>query len=254
LAGELSPATLDALKLLMSRMPGPGIVFGTLFIPTNSNPVVEGPIAASPDLSYRYDSDTGVLQLRQDVGSLGPVVFDEAHIGTDGVFRDADGNVIGRYFSGSGIVIDVGVLPGYPTSPKTDQDQPKLCPDPNTENIAGRSERSLAYQEQITDLPRGLEVTLNDVRFDGCREEDGTMLEAKGLGFAAMMDGPNDWRDWFTGLAGLENQMERQNDAAAGRNVEWHFAEQPVANFFRAFAVDEGLTNIHVIYTPPRLR
>jgi hypothetical protein len=62
------------------------------------------------------------------------------------------------------------------------KDQPQLCPDPTAESVAGRSERSLAYQQQITGLPRGLEVKLNGVRFDGFREEDGTMLEAKGPG------------------------------------------------------------------------
>jgi hypothetical protein len=78
------------------------------------------------------------------------------------------------------------------------------------------------------------------------------MLEAKGPGFEKMMDGPSDWQDWFTGLAGLKDQMERQNDAVAGRKIEWHFAEQEVADFFRAFAINERLTNIRVIYSPPR--
>jgi hypothetical protein len=110
MASQLAPTTLDALKLLMARMSGAGIVFGTLFIPTDSSPIVEGQITGSPDLSYRYDSDTGILQLRQDIGSLGPVVFDEAHIGTDGLFRDAQGQVIGRFLSGGGVVIDAGAL------------------------------------------------------------------------------------------------------------------------------------------------
>jgi hypothetical protein len=256
MAGELTPTTLDALKLLMVRMSGASIVFGTLFIPTNSDPIVEGQIAGSPEVSYRYDSDTGILQLRQDIGSFGSVVFDEAHIGTDGLFRDAEGQVIGRYLSGSGVVVDAGVLPGYQTTSETDQDQPKLCPDPNVENIAGRSERSLAYQEEITGLPRGLEVTLNGVQFDGCIEADGTMLEAKGPGFVDMMNGLNGWQGWFTGQLQLEAQMQRQSDAVegTGRTVEWHFAEQSVADFFRAHAEDNNLTNIRVIYTPPRWR
>ena len=129
---------------------------------------------------------------------LGSIVLTEAHIGTDGVFRDTQGDVIGRFLSGSGVVVDVGGLTSSRAQPETDQDQPKLCPDPNAENIAGRSERSLAYQQQITGLPRGLEVTLNGVRFDGCIEADGTMLEAKGPGFENKMDGPYDWQGWFT--------------------------------------------------------
>jgi len=55
LLGDLTPATMDALKLLLARMNGASVVFGILFIPTNPSPIVEGPIAGSPDLSYRYD-------------------------------------------------------------------------------------------------------------------------------------------------------------------------------------------------------
>jgi hypothetical protein len=256
LFGELPTTTVDALKLLMGRLGGAATVFGILFIPTNSSTVVEGPIAGSADLSYRYDGDTGVLQLRQDIGSLGPVVFDEAHIGGDGLFRDSQGLIIGRYLSNSGLVVDLSELAGNQTLAAPDQDRPKLCPDPNAESIAGRSERSLAYQEQISGLPRGLEVTLNGVRFDGCIEADGTMLEAKGPGFENKMDGSSDWQEWFTGDEQLEAQMERQSDMLeeTGRTVEWHFAEQPVADFFRKFAEENDLTNIRVIYTPPRWR
>jgi len=263
LAGQLSPSTLAALETILARMSSAAIVFGILFIPTNQSPIDEGQIAGSPDLSYRHDSDTGVLQLRQDIGSLGPIVFEEAHIGADGLFRDAEGQIIGRYLSSGGVVIDVGALPGYrmlsgtqdSTDTGTDQDdQAKLCPDPNAVSIAGRSERSLAYQELITGLPRGLEVKLNDVRFDGCVEATGTMLEAKGPGFEDKMDGPSDWRDWFTGDEQIEAQMLNQQNAvaAAGRTVEWHFAEEPVADFFRKFAEERKLTNIVVFYTPPR--
>jgi hypothetical protein len=109
----------------------------------------------------------------------------------------------------------------------------------------------LAYQEEITGLPRGLEVTLNGVRFDGCIEADGTMLEAKGPGFENKMDGPDDWQDWFTGDEQLEAQMERQSDAVegTGRKVEWHFAEEPVADFFRAYAEIQTDQHCRDLYT-----
>jgi filamentous hemagglutinin len=95
-----------------------------------------------------------------------------------------------------------------------------------------RSERSLAYQEQISGLPRGFEIKLNGVRFDGCREADGTMLEAKGPGYADKMDNPDEWKDWYAGVEPIKAQMRRQSDAAANRKVEWHFAEPEPAAYF----------------------
>lgn len=130
------------------------------------------------------------------------------------------------------------------------QDRPQLCPDPSAESTAGRSERALAYQQQITGLKPGLEVKLNGVRFDGCREEDGTMLEAKSPGFTNKMDTPDEWQDWFTGERKIESQMQNQSAAASDRTVEWHFAEEPVAEFFRGFAERNEFTNIIVLYTP----
>lgn len=252
LLGDLAPTTETALRLLITRLGTATIVFGILFIPTNRSPILEGAINGAPDLSYRYDEDTGTLQIRQSLGSLGAVVLSEARIDADGRFRDAQGNVIGRYLLGSGAVINAGAPADYQAPSNEQQDQPRLCPSPSPENIAGRSERSLTYQEQISGLPRGLEVTLNGVRFDGCIEADGTMLEAKGPGFEDKMSELDGWKEWFTGIEGLEDQMRRQNGAAAGRAVEWHFAEEPVADFFRRFAEKNKLTNIVVIFTPPR--
>jgi hypothetical protein len=45
--------------------------------------------------------------------------------------------------------------------------------------------------------------------------------------------------------------MVAQSGAAVGRIVEWHFAEQSVADYFSNYAEQNGLTNIIVIYTPP---
>ena len=80
-------------------------------------------------------------------------------------------------------------------------------------------------------MPPGLEVKLNGVRFDGCRETDGTMLEAKGLGYANKTDGLQDWRGWFTGLEPIKAQMQAQSTAATARSVEWHFVESESAAY-----------------------
>ena len=52
------------------------------------------------------------------------------------------------------------------------------------------------------------------------------MLEAKGPGYADKMTNVTTWRGWFEGDEEIEAQIQRQERAAAGRIVEWHFAEQ----------------------------
>jgi hypothetical protein len=184
----------------------------------------------------------------------------EGHIGTDGTFRDAAGKAVSRALAGGGIVVDPDALPGAAAASthvgaetEAARDKPKLCPAPNPEDITGRSERALRYQEQITGLSRGLEVKLNGVRFDGCREADGTMLKAKGPGYATFMAAPDVWRRWFKKLRDMKDQMQRQSKAAVGRLVEWHIAEKPIADFFRDYARKERLSNVIVFYTPPEV-
>lgn len=50
------------------------------------------------------------------------------------------------------------------------------------------------------------------------------------------------------------NAKSTKRVAAAGKAVEWHFAEKPVADFFRNFAREDGLTNIVVKFTPAMFR
>jgi hypothetical protein len=76
------------------------------------------------------------------------------------------------------------------------------------------------------------------------------MLEAKGPGYAVFLNGEGGWQGWFTGAEAMEDQMQSQSGAAVGRIVEWHFAEEPVADVFRKYAEENDLTNIVVIYTP----
>jgi restriction endonuclease fold toxin 5 of polymorphic toxin system len=253
--GALGRTALSGLADLAAGLAAPTAFLGVLFLPTNNRLVSEGKLPDRPDLGYRYDRDTGILEIyRADAGRQSVL---SGRVGTDGLFHDADGRIIGRSL-GSTLAIDPDALPApigrtgaeARTEAETAKDRPRLCPDPSAESIAGRSERSLAHEEQITGLPRGLEVKLNGVRFDGCREGDGTMLEAKGPGFADKMTAPDDWPEWFTGDEAMAEQMRRQSGAAAGRMVEWHFAEQPVADYFRVFAEQNRLSNIVVLYTP----
>jgi hypothetical protein len=254
--GAMGRVALAGLAELAAEIAAPAAFLGVLFLPTNSSLVSEGTLPSRPDLDWRYDQDTGLLQIyRQD--ATGRLLLRSGRVGDGGLFYDENGRVIGRNL-GSTVAIDLGALP--PPIGRTDAEaavaladapeRPKLCPDPTAEITAGRSERSLAYQHQITRLPRGLEVKLNGIRFDGCREADGTMLEAKGPGFSDKMDGPSKWQRWFTGGKEMEQQIISQSRAATGRQVEWHFAESSVADYFRAFVEQEGLANIIVRHTP----
>ena len=227
-----------------------------MLLPTNRSLVSEGTLPSRPDLAYRYDRDTGTLDIYRQ-GDTGRQWLDSGHIGADGRFYDAERRVIGRSL-GQTIAVDPDALPtplGHTRAEagaESASDQPKLCPDESPENINGRSERSLAYQEQISGLPRGFEIKLNGVRFDGCREQDGTMLEAKGLGYATFLDGEGGWKEWFSRLQEMQRQIGDQARAASTRWVEWHFAEKEVSDYFKEYVREEHIDNVVIIYTPAR--
>ncbi len=265
--GDVGPTVLSALRSLGFRFSAPPAFFGTLFITTNSGLISTGTLPGRPDISYHYDQGTGILDLIQDVGGDSNTLFHGRSVG-DGIFRDdEDGRTIGRNLDGS-LVLDPDWLPGYASSSDsrdrsgtaaqaqsdTDQDQPKLCPDPSPGSIAGRSERTIYYQQQITGLPPGLDVMLNGVRFDGCRESDGTMLEAKGEGFEWAMTSPTSFIKNYEGVDKIMNQAQNQSIAAGDRMVEWYFAEEPIAEYFRNRFATANISNIVVFFEPYRPR
>ncbi len=276
-----SPELVPALGALAARLlpvasgvaGAAAAAFGILFIPTNRSLTSAGAVPDAPDLRYSFDQDTGILTLSRanEDGQTDALFSGQAQ--ADGTFRDSNGNIIGRHL-GSSVVVDPDLVPGYRsraavqekddeqasartgTAAANDND-PRLCPDPesDTPGWKSRSERSLAYQEQITGLPRGLAVNLNGVSFDGCRLTNGNMLEAKGPRIAEFIDGRGGWKPYFIasgGLADLDDQIARQSMAAVGRTVEWHVAEDPVADYVREYARTNNFQNINVLYDPPR--
>jgi hypothetical protein len=260
LLGDIGAAATAGLETLAEEFSGPAAFLGFIFIPTNSSLTATGTLPGQPDIDYDLDQDTGHLLLYRN----GEVLFDGMP-GADGLFHGTDGSTFGRMVNGT-MVLDPAVLPSNeaPTSAAetsdadagaqatgdTSSDQPKLCPDPTADRPGGKSVRAQAYQAQITGLPPGLAVALNGIVFDGCRESDGTMLEAKGLGYAWALRGSDAWMKDYQGVVGIMDQAAKQSEAAAGRAIEWHFAEQPVADYFRTAFATQGLSNITVIYTP----
>lgn len=228
--GPLGRGALSALSQLGARLTagagaaaGAAVAFlGIIFIPTNRSLITEGRLPDRPDVTYRYDSDTGVLSLYRNGERLS-----SSEAGADGIFRDSDGRAIGRKLDGS-IAVDPDALPGTTatalpggrrpdhgaavnaagaavagaaaagarTGTRIDADtarnEPKLCPAPTEDRPGGKTEASIEYQDFTNTLsngrplPPGYAVSLpnpsngGNVVFDGCRESDGTMLEAKG--------------------------------------------------------------------------
>jgi hypothetical protein len=228
--------------------------------------VRDGTLPERDDISFHYDGPAGRLDLYQrDADGQRRLIFSGNADPWDSAFRDEAGEVIGIRL-GNGVLIDPYAFPSYLSEAEDDDDAatgaqtraearrdgPRLCPDPTPENIRGRSEQALAYQEQITGLPRGLDVKFRAVRYDGCDESDGGTLEdAKARGYANFMTGPDTWYDWYRGRGRLERQMARQHDNAPDPIVEWHFAEKGPADYFADFVAKRGWTNVKVFFTPP---
>ena len=136
------------------------------------------------------------------------------------------------------------------------KDRPKLCPPETPEKPdPTRTLRARLYQSQISQLRLDYDVELNGVRFDGCRNEDGTMLEAKGPGLEWMVKVKR--RDWLYTESDLYErtmkQARKQVAAAGDRRLEWHFSDKDLADFFREEFARAGLTKIIVIYTPAKV-
>src|SRR5579883_1944645 len=231
--GPLASDALIGLGMLALRLTAATVIFRILFIPSNRSLISEGSVPNHPDMTYRYDSDTGELSFYREGERRKPFFIGSAD--PDGIFRDGTGQPVARKSNGV-VIIDPDALPFGSERPANQNDNPKLCPAPKEENIEGRSEQALRYQEQITGLPRGLDVELNGVRYDGCRLSDGHMLEAKGSNYEWAMVDDTTWQSWYTGTRKLMHQMEDQSRAAPNRIVEWHFAEERVAKFFDAYA------------------
>ena len=107
-------------------------------------------------------------------------------------------------------------------------------------------------------LPPGLAVSLPDpvtgkrVAYDDCRESDGTMIEAKGPGFANMLR--SRYFSNFVIPARWERQAARQVGASGGRDVDWFLAEPEAANFARKIFFDSAqLRRIKVFYVWPAM-
>jgi hypothetical protein len=247
---------------------------GVLFIPTNSSVVSEDTVPNAPDLGYRFDRDAGILTLTRTNADGSKDILFYGKPGPDGLFRDKDGNVIGNDLGGS-VVVDPDAVPGYQSRTKdkdrarsgvaaraeavADTAEPKLCPDPSEDKPGSKSPGAIAYQMYVgivvngEPLPPGLAIKVtkpdgDPVYLDDCRQTTGSLIEAKGKGYADLLHEGGFL--WSQTLRKMFKQADDQLKSAQGRPIKWHFAEKEVADYVRPiFAM--RYPGIAMFYTPP---
>ena len=230
---------------------GTGIVAGAIFIPSPNDVTSEGAIPGDPKLRYSFVAGDTLLHLTQK-GENGTEIVAVAQRSRDGIFyetetgipvaRDVGGSIVFDLVSLATVAPAVGSQAGAAvrSQAETENDKPQLCPAPGPDVAHGALEPAHAYQEQISalnnpqqPLERGMAVSLLNpqtgrrVVYDDCRTSDGTMIEAKGPGYAKLLRYsyfhddviPERWK----------NQAGRQVEASGGRGLDWFFAEESAA-------------------------
>ena len=94
---------------------------------------------------------------------------------------------------------------------------------------------------------------IEDTEFDGCREADGTLLEAKGEGFEHWL-AAGEPPDFYQGKRRLLRQAEDQSIIAIRYNwkLEWHFAEKLASQYYaQLFSQSPAMRKIKIVYDPP---
>ncbi len=276
-----APTLVPALRqfaagLLPAGSAGAVAALGVLVIPTNRSLIAEGPVPDEPGLAYHFDQGTGVLTFtrERDDGSK-EVIFSGRQI-ADNVFRDSEGNVIGRDLGGS-LIVDPDTISGYrsnatdDTSSQSgagarsdaavDRSEPKLCPDPGPDRPGRKTEKDIAYEQYVgmlvngEPLPYGLAVRLRNpvdgefVYYDNCNLKIGTMIDAKGTGYVNLRQKKSPI-PWLGAEAKMLRQSKRQLEAAQGRPIEWYVAEKEIADHVRDLFA-RNYRNITIIHAPP---
>jgi hypothetical protein len=262
-------AFLEGLAILAPAI-GTRLVFGALFtsIPGGNNVAFEGQLPDDPDLHYTFRNDEASLQIWRQQVSGREIVATARRVGP--IYYEAETGIPIARQIGTTIVFDADSLASVAEYSRpqtlatrvstTRTEEPQLCPDPGPDVPHGSSLRAIQYQAFISflnnpdrPLPPGMAVSLPNpdggrrVVYDDCRESDGTMIEAKGPGFANMLKSEY-MRKVLTARWG--NQGARQVAAAGWRGNDWFFAEQEAANFAREVFEKRKLEKIKVIPMP----
>lgn len=205
---ELGAAQVAELAAYAARLLGPvggaAAIFGLLFIPSPNDVHVEGDVPEIPGLRYSWNRDETQLYLTYRDANGGQRTF-VVHLDGD-VFRDEQGQVIGRVIGDNRVAIDaLAVLPDV-----VKQDEPRLCPAPAPDRAG--SNRGKSYEEdfarQYEDFlkrfvnpnaptPSGYVYYLpnpaqegQSISYDDCQKATGFLFEYKGEQYDRLLSVP----------------------------------------------------------------
>jgi hypothetical protein len=242
-ASALAPETVGLLQRLARILPGPISFLTSVLIPTNESNIHYGKFPDFPGLHYRSDEGAVTISRLDATGNIETLY--QGMPDKDGFYRDTQGLIIGRAVGTAALFDNVSLAeitnpphsePDSENNPQVtlaaDDNEPKTCPPPTPENTNGRSERSLAYQSQITGLAEGWDVLFHGVRYDGCEAASKDMQEAKGImgGYLIKLSDEQLRNSKF--YLKTMDQAQRQSAAATDREVDWYFAEKRFSDFF----------------------
>jgi hypothetical protein len=230
--------------------------FGLLFIPSPNNIRVEGEVSEIPGLKYSWNRDETELHLTYDSPDGARQTF-TAQLQED-VFRDQRGQVVGRVLPGGNITIDPAAV--FPEA--VNDNNPKLCPDMGPDKPGERGRDYADYVKRVVNpppdipTPRYFGFQLPNpydfgklVYYDDCEHATGTMVEAKGPGYADLLENP------WTAASVIDEWVResgRQLDASHGRPIRWYFAEPEAAAFAASlfWAARQGREKIEIAVLP----
>ena len=258
--GDLPPVEAASLgefaAIVATGVAGAAAAFGLIFIPSNQNVAIEGDVQGMSGVRYSWNPDERGIHLTYD-SSDGSHRTLFAQLDEQNVFRDTQGQAVGRVLPGGTVVLDPTAI-----SPDLVQDdQPKLCPAPAPDkpNESGRD-----YEDYVKAIvnpapyttPSGMGFQLPNPQnsgklafYDDCEQTTGTMIDAKGPGYAGLLMFPITMQsvvyEWV-------DAASRQIAASDGRPVRWYFAEATAADFARELFkyYDDGLERIDVEFLP----
>lgn len=280
---DIPPEALTGLTEFASNVAAPMAFFGALFIPSpNAGASSKGTLPGSPDITYRADHDTGLLELStKNTGGGATTIRAQLQ---DGIYVDVSTHTpLGRDLDGV-LYIDrdaaIATLSDAKNQPNEDADvapapkdhEPKLCPDQTSDNPgATQNANGVQYAQYVSQvivnpqryppLKPGMAFSLlnptsgQPVIFDDCQDTTGIMQEYKGYYAWALK---NEKRksdleyDFLT-------QADRQVKANDFRNlqtgldypIDWHFKDKEVADFaWDIFRRRGYVDKIRVFYTP----